>query len=168
MDAVRITDFPLVQEYELRDKLHLQRQEAGIWNDYHTDLGSYLGEVRTAVFDWDISNPGELFQIPCPSGRYLILLGGHQTYKPGAVFSGNLIQIAIQTVSANWAYLTEFFHDGSGNGLVFTPNQGSGPNANIYGDVGEDLLISTSDSGLVSPNQGTCRIVVQYVEVTPL
>lgn len=168
MDAVRITDFPLVQEYELRDKIHLQRQEAGVWNDYHTDLGSYLGEVRTAVFDWDMSNPGELFQIPCPVGQYLILLGAHHTYKPGAVFASNNIQNSIQTVSANWNYIAEFIHDGSGKGGVFSPSNGSGPNANIYGDVGEDLLIFTGDTGLVSPNQGTCRIVVQYVEVNPL
>ncbi len=168
MDAVRITDFTLVQEYEQRDKIHLQRQEAGVWNDYHTDIGTYLGEVRTAVFDWDMQNPGEIFTITCPVGKYIIPINVHYTYKPGAVFASALIQLTMQTPSGNWNFFAEFTHEGVGRGGIFSPTLGSGPFSNTYGDVNEDLLIVAGDTGIVASDQGTCRIVVQYVEVTPL
>lgn len=167
MDAIRITDLPALSSYELRDKINLQRQEAGIWNDYHTELGTYFGEYKTFVYDWDMSTSlGEV--ITCPVGKYLVVLGAHQTYQPGAIFTSNLVQITISSVSGNWQYTTEFTHLGNGFGGLFFPAFGSGPSSNIYGDLDEDLILSSGGTGSGSPNQGTCRIQIQYVEFTPL
>ena len=167
MDAIRITDLPLESQYQLRDKINLQRQEAGVWNDYHTEIGTYLGQYKTWVYDWDLSaGLGET--ITCPASTYLILLGAHYTYKPGGLFTTNLVQIFINSISGNWVYGTEFTHNGSGKGGLFNPIAGSGPSSNIYGDVDEDLLVSSGGTGSASPNQGTVRIQLQYVEFTPL
>ena len=168
MDAVRITDFAILSGYEDRDKIHLQRREAGVWNDYHTDMVSYLGEVKTVVFNWDMSNAGDFIEIPCPVGKYLVLISAHYTYTPGSIFGSNLVQNIIQNASGSWVYVCEFTHDGSGRGGIFSPAVGSGPVGNIYGGVDESIGIYAGDTSLVSPDQGTCRIVVQYVEVTPL
>ena len=168
MDAIRITDLPLESQYQLRDKINLQRQEAGVWNDYHTEIGTYLGQYKTWVYDWDLSAPFAEF-ITCPASTYLILLGAHCTYLPGGLFTSNPVQITINdAVSGNWLYATEFTHNGSGQGGLFNPAQGSGPSFNIYGNVDEDLLISSGGTGSGSPNQGTVRIQLQYVEFTPL
>lgn len=167
MDAIRITDLPTVSGYELRDKINLQRQEAGVWNDYHTEIGTYLGQYKTWVYDWDLSAVLDVF-ITCPPSTYLILLGAHCTYLPGAIFTSNLVQIIIYSSSGFWVYATEFTHNGSGKGGLFSPTQGSGPSSNIYGSVNSDLLVSSGGTGSGSPNQGTVRIQLQYVEFTPL
>lgn len=168
MDAIRITDLPTVSGYELRDKINLQRQEAGVWNDYHTEIGTYLGQYKTWVYDWDLSAVLDVF-ITCPPSTYLILLGAHCTYLPGAIFTSNLVQILmLSNPSGNWSYQGEFMHTGTGQGNLIIPSFGSGPSFNIYGDVGEDIQITSGGTGSGSPNQGTVRIQLQYVEFTPL
>ena len=167
MDAIRITDLTLESQYELRDKLVLQRFEAGVWNDYHTEIGSYLGQYKTWVYDWDLSAAlGET--ITCPASTYLILLGAHFTYLPGGLFTSNNVQILILSTSGNWSYDGNFPHIGTGQGGLCIPAFGSGPGGNIYGDVDEDLFITSGGTGSGSPNQGTVRIQLQYVEFTPL
>lgn len=167
MDAIRITDLPLESQYQLRDKINLQRQEAGVWNDYHTEIGTYLGQYKTWVYDWDLSaGLGET--ITCPAGKYLVVLGAHYTYSPGAIFTSNTVQLLLNSTSGNWSYIGEFPHVGSGRGGLLFPALGSGPSWNIYGDLDEDLILSSGGTGSGSPDQGTCRIQIQYVEVTPI
>lgn len=168
MDAIRITDLPLESQYQLRDKINLQRLEAGVWNDYHTEIGTYLGQYKTWVYDWDLSAPVAEF-ITCPPSTYLILLGAHCTYQPGALFTSNTVQISISDVpTGNWSYAAGFPHIGTGQGALIAPSLGSGPSFNIYGAVNSDLLVSSGGTGSGSPNQGTVRIQLQYVEFTPL
>ena len=72
MDSIRITDLPLVSEYQLRDKMGLQRFEAGVWNDYYTELGDYLGQYTTRVYEVEyVAALGESIS-PVTPGNYLV------------------------------------------------------------------------------------------------
>ena len=165
MDAVRITDFVLLNSYEERDIIHLQRQEAGVWNDYHTDLGSYFGQVKTYVYDWDL-NLALLEVIPCPPGKYIVMIAGHILYKAGSAFGFATGQV--QLFTTNTSYIAEFQHNGTDQGSFINPLFGTGPSSNIYGDLSEDINVGYGCITPGTPDQGRVRIVVQYVEVTPI
>ena len=161
MESTRITDFATLQSYELRDKLLLQRFEAGVWNDYYTEVGDYLGQYLTKVIEWDMSASLEEYITPETPGNYLILIDAQAVYTPGASYTDSNIQIIIYPVSASsWAYVAEYTDASTGRCSVFNPivNPGS-----PYGDLTEDLAITSGFTG-----DGTTRIQVRYVEVTPL
>jgi hypothetical protein len=39
--------------YDVKDKLQFQRNVLGTWQDFHTDVETYFGPIKTATFDWD-------------------------------------------------------------------------------------------------------------------
>ena len=167
MDSIRIEDMPLLSGYETRDLIHLQRREAGVWNDYHTDIGTYLGGYNTAVFSWDMENDFTDI-IACPVGKYLVPLFARFAYLPGAGFTGGAANAGIQTVpSGNWIMYADFTHDGTGQAGSIIPAVGSGPDSNIYGELNEDLLVFGNRPPSFA-NYGTCRITVSYMVVTPV
>jgi hypothetical protein len=162
MDSTRITDFPTLQSYEARDKLLLQRLEAGVWNDYYTEAADYLGQYFTKVIDWDMSVAlGETIS-PATPGNYLVLLDALGIYTPGASYTDNPFQIfIIPAPSASWDYIGEFTHASTGRACAISPV--SSP-PTYYGDVAEDLYILSP----FTASHGSCRIIIRYVEVTPL
>ena len=160
MDAIRIGDLPALQAYALRDKINLQRREAGVWNDYHTDFGSYFGEYLQFTFDWVMSAPlGEV--ITCPVGKQLIPIAAQFTYEPGAGFTSTTVQISLS--NSCYSLIGEFTHDGTGQGGIITPAVGCGAGWR-FGALTEDL---TFFSGFTDAN-GTCRIKAQYLLWDPI
>lgn len=161
MESTRITDFATLQSYELRDKLLLQRFEAGVWNDYYTEVGDYLGQYLTKVIEWDMSASLEEYITPETPGNYLILIDAQAVYTPGASYTDSNVQVIIYPVSASsWGYVAELTDASTGRCANFNPTDVP---FNPYGDLTEDLIISSGFTG-----DGTTRIQVRYVEVTPL
>ena len=163
MDSIRITDLQMVNEYQPRDKMGLQRFDAGVWNDYYTELGDYLGQYTTRVYEWNMSLAlGESIS-PVTPGNYLVLIDAWYVYDPGASFTGSPVQLVMGSTTSGWGYTADFPHASTGRAGMITPSVPDG-GTNAYGGVGGDLLLS---SGFTA-SHGTCRIYVRYVEVTPL
>lgn len=56
MDAIRITDLPVLSAPEERDIVHFQRLVDGTWQDFRTDFATLQGEVRTFIQPVDLSD----------------------------------------------------------------------------------------------------------------
>lgn len=160
MESTRITDFATLQSYELRDKLLLQRFEAGVWNDYYTEVGDYLGQYMTKVIDWDMTSPlAELIE-PVTPGNYIVVLDGQVVYAPGGSFTGNPVQILVYPDGAPYSYVMEFIHASNGRANAMTQLEADGT---IYDFITQNINIVSGFTG-----DGTARIQVRYVEVTPI
>lgn len=161
MDSTRITDFATLQSYAVRDKMLLQRLEAGVWNDYYTEVGDYLGQYLTKIIDWDMSLAlAELIQ-PATPGNYLVVLDAQAVYTPGASFTGNPVQILVYPDGAPYSSVMEFVHASTGRANTLTQLD---PDGTLYDYITQDINIV---SGFTAAD-GTCRIQVRYVEVTPI
>ena len=72
MSAIRISDLPVLSELQDRDLIHFQRLVDGVWTDFHTDVATLQGGVRTFIQSVDLSVT-DTFNVYTPAVNELVV-----------------------------------------------------------------------------------------------
>lgn len=138
--------------YDVKDKLQLQRNVLGSWQDFHTNIETYFGPILTVTFTWDGTDLwSDLISIP---GKILVPIEVYAVFTPGVAPTGQLAQIVVAQVGVFPAEDTALYQ-------VLTHGPVTNPVAST------DILLSANIAG-ASPFSGTTVITILYVAKDPI
>lgn len=140
-----------------KDKLQLQRNVLGSWQDFHTDIETYFGEILTATFTWDGSE--FWFDQLTVLGKILVPIEVYAIFTPGAAPSGQFGQFLVSPLggTGGGSLTFEYYDTADAQALShsFTSPR-----------LGDTLQLSIG--GIFGPFSGTTVITVHYVAKDPI
>ena len=154
MDAIRITDLPVLNAPDNRDIINLQRIVGGVWQDFHTDFATLQGQVRTFIQSVDMSDTSGVSIYTPDTDELVVPLAMWMVATPGEP-SGFFPVL----------FVVQFFNiDSGGNALDISAAIGTDPAVYSAIDIGEIVgLDSALELAWVSTNAtGTAVIFCQY------
>ena len=151
MDAIRITDLPVLDELQDRDLVNFQRLVAGTWKDFHTDGATLQGEVRTFIQSVDLTDTSTATIYTPDSDELVVPLAMWMTYTPDATPLGGGFSTQAFSGASNPLDISTFSTDGIG-GIYNAIDVGQ------FSDMDQALNLAWASSGA----NGTGVIYVQY------
>ena len=150
-DPIRIDSLPVIDGEEPRDLINFQRLVGGVWQDFHTDLATFYGDLRTFVHTYELDTLDIQVLVYSPEADELAVpISLLVKYTPGDNATDNLQQISFDN-SVAAAVLAEF-------------TNGSSPLAVQPVDVGSsvgldtDLYLNLTSNG----GNGTAFCIATY------
>lgn len=146
--------------YDVKDKLQFQRNVLGTWQDFHTDVETYFGPIKTATFDWDGT---DAWSDNLNTTGMVIPIEVFGTFTPGNAPTAQSVQVQIAYVGPGGvgALLAEYPDTAEGQAVSFgfiSPGMTTGVG-------GMQILVGILG---VSPFSGTTRFTILYVEKDPI
>jgi|688.fasta_scaffold326269_2 hypothetical protein len=150
-DPIRIDSLPVIDGEEPRDLINFQRLVDGVWQDFHTDLATFYGNLRTFVHTFELDTLDTQVVVYSPEADELAVpITLLVKYTPGDNPTDNLQQISFDNSSSS-AVVAEFTNGSSP--LAVQPVD-VGAFAGLDTDI---LLILTSNGG-----NGTAFCIATY------
>ena len=107
-DAIRIDSLPVIDGEEPRDLINFQRLVGGVWQDFHTDLATFYGDLRTFVHTYELDTFDTQVLVYSPEADELAVpIGLIVKYTPGDNQTDQSQQISFDN-SAGSAVIGQF------------------------------------------------------------
>ena len=135
-----------------KDKLQFQRNVLGVWQDFHTNIETFMGGLQTAVIEWD-GSLGFIGQVEAPVGHYIWPIEIMAVFTPGDAPTSQTGGIYL-AIDGGSAYEIKMYDGAIATGRLWSDGTGSSFNA------GNTIEFTTT--GLAFPFDGTARIIVLY------
>jgi hypothetical protein len=150
-DAIRIDSLPVIDGEEPRDLINFQRLVGGVWQDFHTDLATFYGNLRTFVHTFELDTLDTQVLVYSPEADELAVpIGLLVKYTPGDNATDNLQTISIDNLAA--AAVIAQFTNGSSPLAVQPVDIGSGVGLDT------DLYLTLTSNG----GNGTAFCIATY------
>jgi len=161
LPAISISDLSDAGPYDPKDKLQLQRNVLGSWQDFHTNIETYFGPVLTATFAWDGSfGWSENFE---ELGYIIVPLEMLALFTPGGSPTNQIAQIGMADVGpgATGGFIADFVDTNEAQAVsLYQP-------APYLCTTRYGLQLSGNIIG-IDPLSGTLQITIYYVKAIPI
>lgn len=163
MDTIRIQDMADGGLYDVKDKFALQRQEAGVWNDYHTTMEAYYGPFRTVEYEHDLSLGPFTVNIASPIGsKLLVPLIATMTYEPPPIFPAAIgVQVEINQGVSGVIWYAGFNDDSVAKAMIFREQPLVAP---PWTGLTNSIEVTSGTSG----SEGIIRIRILVADIDPI
>ena len=136
-----------------KDKLQFQRNVLGVWQDFHTNIETFMGGLQTAVIEWD-GSVGFIGVVEAPVGHYIWPIEIVAVFTPGNAPTSQTGGIGM-AIDGGASYLISMYDGPIGTGHLWWDGTSS-----LAFNAGNAMEFGTT--GLGSPYSGTARIIVLY------
>jgi hypothetical protein len=150
-DPIRIDSLPVIDGEEPRDLINFQRLVGGVWQDFHTDLATFYGNLRTFVHTFELDTLETQVLVYSPEADELAVpIGLLVKYTPGDNPTDNLQSISVDNSSSS-AVVAQFT-----NGLRALAVQPV--DVAPFGGLDTDLYLTLTSNG----GNGTAFCIATY------
>ncbi len=150
-DAIRIDSLPVIDGEEPRDLINFQRLVSGVWQDFHTDLATFYGDLRTFVHTYELDTFDTQVLVYSPEADELAVpIGLLVKYTPGDNATDQLQSVSFDT-EADASVIAQFTNGSSP--LAVQP-----VDIAAFAGLDTDILLNLTSNG----GNGTAFCIATY------
>lgn len=155
MDAIRITDLPVLSAPKKRDIVNFQRLVDGTWQDFHTDFATIEGDIRTFQQPIDFSDTSGVTVYTPDTYELVVPLAMWVRYTPDATPSNGQMSIQCMTSGGISGVIDITINPTGGTPAIYSAIDAAGQ----YTGLDASLELNWTSGG----GNGTGIIFVQYM-----